>query len=253
MYLWKYWRESRIAFSVALLVIIGVFFNTFREHIRSVPDMRQLPMFLALLLYFQMVPLGFLGWLMGSIGAGRDLGEKNGSFLFTRPRRRGYFVWSDWACGLAQLLPLVMLSNFVVWFQAHRLLLMTGDPLHGRIPLTNGTTASLAVIVSLSCIIVFLLVALVFSLTYFSTVAFKHARGIIFAAGVLIAYPILAMRIKHYWPAIHMPDLFLQQFTFARGQVYSLTDHLGLSMAIRAGVVLLLPFAAQVVLEKTDI
>jgi hypothetical protein len=253
MYLWKYWRESRIAFSVALLVIIGAFLNTFRERIHSVPDVRQLSTLLALLLYFQMVPLGFLGWLMGSIGAGRDLGEKNGSFLFTRPRRRGYFVWSDWACGLAQLLPLVMLSNFVVWFQAHRLLLMTGDPLHGRIPLTNGTTASLAVIVSLSCIIVFLLVALVFSLTYFSTVAFKHARGIIFAAGVLIAYPILAMRIKHYWPAIHMPDLFLQQFTFARGQVYSLTDHLGLSMAIRAGVVLLLPFAAQVVLEKTDI
>jgi hypothetical protein len=61
------------------------------------------------------------------------------------------------------------------------------------------------------------------------------------------------MRIKHYWPTIDMPGLFLQQFTFAKGQVHSLTDHLGLSMAIRAGVVLLLPFAAQVVLEKTDI
>jgi hypothetical protein len=253
MYLWKYWRESRIAFSVALLVIIGAFLNTFRERIHSAPDVRQLSTLLALLLYFQMVPLSFLGWLMGSIGAGRDLGEKNGSFLFTRPRPRGYFVWCDWACGLVQLLPLVMLSNFVVWFQVHRLLLMTGDPLHGRIPLIDGTTPSLAVIVGLSCIIVFLLVALVFSLTYFSTVAFKHARGIIFAAGVLIAYPILAMRIKHYWPAIHMPGLFLQQFTFARGQVYSFTDHLGLSMAIRAGVVLLLPFAAQLVLEKTDI
>jgi len=69
----------------------------------------------------------------------------------------------------------------------------------------------------------------------------------------LIAYPILAMRIKHYWPAIHMPSLFLQQFTFAKGQVYSVADHLGLSMAIRSAVVLLLPFAAQVVLEKTDI
>ena len=134
MYLWKYWRESRIAFSVALLVIIGTFLNTFRERVHSVPDVRQLSTLLALLLYFQMVPLGFLGWLMGSIGAGRDLGEKNGSFLFTRPRRRGYFVWSDWACGLAQLLPLVMLSNFVVWFQIHRLLLMTGDPWYGVWP-----------------------------------------------------------------------------------------------------------------------
>ncbi len=253
MYLWKYWRESRIAFSVALVVIIGAFLNTFHERIHSAPDVRQLPMFLALLLYFQMVPLSFLGWLMGSIGAGRDLGEKNGSFLFTRPRTRAYFAWCDWACGLVQLLPLVMLSNFVVWFQIHRLLLMTGDPWHGRIPFADGTTSSLAVIVGLSCIIVFLLVALVFSLTYFSTVTFKHARGIIFAAGVLIAYPILAMRIKHYWPAIEMPGLFLQQFTFARGQVHSLADHLGLLMAIRAGVVLLFPFAAQMVLEKTDI
>ena len=57
----------------------------------------------------------------------------------------------------------------------------------------------------------------------------------------------------HYWPAIEMPSLFLQQFTFAKGQVYSVADHLGLSMAIRSAVVLLLPFAAQVVLEKTDI
>jgi hypothetical protein len=88
MYLWKYWRESRIVFSVALLVIIGAFLNTFRERFQSVPDVRQLPMFLAVLLYFQMVPLSFLGWLMGSIGAGRDLGEKT-AHSFSPDQERG--------------------------------------------------------------------------------------------------------------------------------------------------------------------
>ena len=42
------------------------------------------------------LPFAFLALKFGSFGVGRDLGEGSGSFLFSRPRSRAFFVWSDW-------------------------------------------------------------------------------------------------------------------------------------------------------------
>jgi hypothetical protein len=81
----------------------------------------------------------------------------------------------------------------------------------------------------------------------------KHAKGLIYAAGVLVGYVFLEQVVPHYWPGIHLPKLVLQEFVGDRLEVRGISDHLGLSVAIRAAIILLFPFATQFVLQKTDI
>jgi hypothetical protein len=253
MYLWKYWRDTRIIFSAAVLVIAALFIEILRERVGRVADAHQFANALPVFLLLHSLPLGFLGWFLGSFGIGRDLGEGSGSFLCSRPKNRSYFMWCSWACGLMQLLTIVALANMVLWFQIHRLLLSTGDASHGQISFPDGTSLSLISILCLTCAIVFLLVALVFTLTFSLTVVMKNVRGIIYGAGILVGYMILAARVTHYWHTVRLPNLAIQQFAYSKGQVAGIADHLGVSMAVRLAVILLFPFATQIVLEKMDI
>ena len=90
----------------------------------------------------------------------------------------------------------------------HRIIVAAGDPLHGSVML-SGRPVRLAFIVWLNFGAAYLLAGLVFSLTYFSTVLVKHAKGLIYGAGVLVGYVFLAGVLPHYWPGIHLPNLVL--------------------------------------------
>jgi hypothetical protein len=59
--------------------------------------------------------------------------------------------------------------------------------------------------------------------------------------------------VPHYWPGIHLPNLVLQEFIQSNRQVTGISNHLGLSVAIRGGIILLFPFATQLVVHKMDI
>jgi hypothetical protein len=257
MYPWKYWRESRIVFCGAVLCIAALFVLILRQDAPSgTPRIGMASGFFYVMLNVEAFLLGLLAWSFGSFGLGRDLGEKSGSFLLSRPIRRSSFIWMDWGCGLAQLFLIVVLSNLAVWFQAYRIVAAAGDPLHGYIPLNNSTIrlSSLATITSCA---VFLVVALVFSFTYFCTILIKHARGATFGALALAGYMAAAHILQHYWPNIQLPGLVVQEFaqltTKTGNSLAGISDHLWLWMSIRAVVVLLFPFAAQVFLEKADI
>jgi hypothetical protein len=255
MYLWKYWRETRILFGACLLGIAILFALILREHVIVASgnvQMDHLTIVLITGLVIQILPVSLVGWLMGSYGVGRDLGEKSGSYLFTRPGSRASFVWRDWGFGAAQLLTIIVLINLVLAFQIYSVLLATGDSFHGTVML-GGTSVPLIVPIGLNAIATFLLAALVFSITYFSTVLLRHSRGLLLGAGVLIGYLILQGIAKHYWPGVHLPNLFVLPFAPGGRMSTGLADHLGLSLAIRAAIVLLFPFAAQLVLEKADL
>jgi hypothetical protein len=203
-------------------------------------------------LTLQAFPISFVAWLLGSFGVGRDLGERSGSYVFTRPRRRAYFVWCDWVVGIALLLPIVALLNLVLGFMMRQMILAAGDPLHGSI-LLSGRPFTLAFIVGLSFGAAFLLAAFVFSVTYFSTVLVKNAKGLIYGAGVLLGYVFLEQVVPHHWPQINLPNLMLPVFLQSDGMVTGISGHLDLSFLVRAGIILLFPFAAQLVLQKTDV
>ena len=159
MYLWKYWRETRTAFSVGLVAIAVLFVLIFKERnliVSGNPPFDQFARLFPATLFVQAVPVSFFAWLIGSAGVGRDLGDGSGSYLFSRPTSRGFYVWRDWSFGLAQLLVIVVLLNVVLGFQIYRLLLaVAADPLHGRVALAGGPVA-LDFLVGLDCVVGFL-------------------------------------------------------------------------------------------------
>jgi hypothetical protein len=212
----------------------------------------ELSTILPFMLTMQAFPVSFVAWLLGSFGVGRDLGERSGSYLFTRPRNRAYFVWCDWGVGMALLLPIVALLDLVLGVLIHRIIVAVGDPLHGSLVI-SGRPVTLAFIIWLNFGAAFLLAGLVFSVTHFSTVLVKHAKGLIYGAGVLVGYVFLEQVVPHYWSAIHLPKLVMEVFVESNRLVTGISDHLGLSVAIRTALIVLFPLATQLILRKTDV
>ncbi|WP_158749359.1 hypothetical protein [Acidobacterium sp. S8] len=255
MYLWKYWRESRILFGISLLAIAVLTIAILRERLvmGGHPDGNvQFSGVWAVFLGIQIIPLCFIAWIFGSFGVGRDLGEHSGSFIFSRPQNRAWFIWRDWGFGLLQLLVIVICLNLAGWLQIHRVLAFMSDSTRDFVLSQNGY-ASIKMCTLIATLAAFLLAALVFSLTYFSTILIKNARGLFISAGVFLGYMVLSMVVKHYWPSVELPSLLLQPFTNTHQLGDGTVGHLGIAMAIRAVLVLLFPIAAQFVLERADI
>jgi hypothetical protein len=100
MYLWKYWRETRIIFGTSVVSIAIMFVvNLWSQNVDPLQSFDQLLTIIPTALALQAFPISFIAWLLGSFGVGRDLGERSGSYLFSRPRSRGFFVWHDWGLG----------------------------------------------------------------------------------------------------------------------------------------------------------
>jgi hypothetical protein len=253
MYLWKCWRDTRVVLAASLLCIGVLLALVLRQNlVLDHGPFENLPTILPFLLALQAFPLSFVAWLLAFFGIGRDLGERSGSYLFTRPRSRAYFVWCDWGVGMAVLLPIVAFLALVFGALLHRIIVALGDPLHGSVVI-SGRPVTLAYLVWLNFVAAFLLAGLVFSLTYFSTVLLKHAKGLIYGAGVLVGYLFLEQVVPHYWPGFHLPTLVLREFTQSHRNVTGFSNDLGISVAIRAAIILLFPLATQFVLQKADI
>jgi ABC-type transport system involved in multi-copper enzyme maturation permease subunit len=114
MYYWKIWRETRVVLFALLIVGVGVGWAAWSQInliLGAGFDVGQaLPAELASrvwgrgaeqVLIFGGVTLYFIGLLLGASGLGEEIERGTAVFLLTRPRSRGYFVWSFFlACAL---------------------------------------------------------------------------------------------------------------------------------------------------------
>jgi len=260
MYLWKYWRESRITFAVGMALVGLLLWGMLKMHVgypgpatgysqNGVPlntSQSMPPQMYLLITSILTLPLGFLALRFGSFGVGRDLGEGSGGFLFSRPSPRSFFVWSDWSYGMAQLLLLVLAANAVLAFCFHRIA-PDSDPV-----LIAGQPFSMFSIFCLHCVAGLLLTGLLFGLTYFTSVLVK-SRGVLLTIGVIVGYTIGKSIVKHYWPDITLPDVTLSEFSASRFGVAGFADHLGIEIALRSALVLAFPIAAQLLLQQRDV
>lgn len=258
MYLLKQWRESRIisilvpiglALLLALVVRTGVAMDT--VHFGDAPNHRGnfgvafIPFF-----YAEAGLVAFWGWLAAGIGAGKNLGEGSGSFLFTRPRRRAWFLWNDWGYAMAHIAIMIVLANLMIGLLLAHILHLMHMP--AAIPLTEtGEPVSLAVIMVVISIGVLLFAGLIYGLTYFSTIILQRTSGVMLGAGIIVAYLILGGLVHHYY-SVHLPNLILGLFQVESHHL-TFTGHLAAKMVARAAVMMAFPIAAQLILDRSEI
>ena len=262
MYMWKYWRETRLVLGISLFMIALLFghflkSNLLSDKLASYPQESIAHLFdVPTLPFFQTTSIAFLSWIMGSFGVGGTLGEMGGSYLFSRPRGRGYFVWRDWGFGMAQLLLVILLLNLVFGFQIHHWIVSAEDRFHGSLVLL-GRPVPLSTFVCLNTVAESLFAGLVFGLTYFSIIIMKSTKGIILSAGVLLGYVVLNIIIGSFWPSIHLPSLVLDVHPQFINSLPPATGHANVSFAVSASTrfvaLFFFPTAAQILLEKRDI
>lgn len=258
MYLSKQWREGRIISAIAVLSLMLLLFGIVKAYLKigdghlEGNDPRAFPVMFIALFYIESVLVAFWAWLAASIGVGRNLGEDSGSFLFTRPRSRAWFLWNDWGFGMAQLAIIILVANLMVgWLLHHIQMLMhlSGGVTFNR----HGNPIPVTLLLLLIGLGALLFSGLVFSLTYFSTIVLKRMSGVITGAGILVGYVVLRLVIAHYYPSIQLPDPIPNLFNFDHQTFNGLSDHLGLSLSIRAAVMLAFPIAAQLILDRSEI
>lgn len=261
MYLLKQWRESRYITGLAvvglvLLLLLAVKGNiAFSSNSTSVHSQNQgiIGEFLVPVFYIEAVFIAFWAWLVAGIGVGKNLGDESGSFLFTRPRRRAWFLWNDWGFAMAQIAIIIILSNLMFGWMAHRLVTATQIPATSGIQLTPGSSpVSLVFLMFLIGVGALLFSGLVYGVTYFSTIVLKRAMGVVLGVGILIGYVILAALLHHYY-SIHLPSLIPGPFDIENHRLAGLAGHLGISFMARAVVMLVFPIAAQLILYREEI
>src|ERR1035441_340905 len=142
MYLWKYWRESRITFAVGMALVGLLLWGVLKIHVGTVMQdpngggqIKDNQIYL-LIAAGLTLPFAFFALKFGSFGVGRDLGEGSGSFLFSRPRTRAFFVWSDWGYGMARFFRIVVAANAVLGWAIHRVAPATAVILMSRQPIS---------------------------------------------------------------------------------------------------------------------
>src|SRR6185312_2146808 len=211
MYLRKQWRESRI---VSILAAIGLLlllalvvrgavaidtvnFGDAQNHSEGFGAVF-IPIF-----YVEAVLVGFWGWLIAGIGVGKNLGEESGSFLLTRPRRRAWFLWSDWGYAMAQIAAIIVLANLMIGLLAAHLLHLMHLAAAVQI---DGDTISLFMMMVLVSVGALLFAGLIYGLTYFSTIVLKRSIGVMLGAGILFAYLIFIWLIHLLNPSVHFPN-----------------------------------------------
>jgi hypothetical protein len=259
MYLSKQWRESRIISTIAILALMlllllvikgGLVVDSLHTHDNN--NNGGFGMVFIPLFYAEAVLIAFWGWLVAGIGTGKNLGEDSGSFLFTRPRRRAWFLWNDWGFAMAQIAAIILLTNLMIGLFLEHILVLMHAP--GAVQMTDhGDTIPLLVLMAVISVGVLLFAGLIYGLTYFSTIVLRRAAGVMLGAGILVGYLILGGLLHHYYPSIHLPSLIMNVFNFDHHSMYGLSGSLGLSIAARAVAMLLFPLAAQVILERSEI
>lgn len=109
MYLWKYWRDTRLRFIFILISVVVVWV------LYVLVQMRRAGHPLAAALYWQDItatlwtffPCCLLGMGFAIAGPGEEFAQGTSDFLFTRPRSRQYFIWASWTAGAVQILVIV--------------------------------------------------------------------------------------------------------------------------------------------------
>ena len=255
MYLWKSWRSTRLIVGLYLLFLVIIGWAVFRHASMEI----SLPANDAVgawnLLALVVGPFGFVAWMIGSLGISRDIADGSGAFLLSRPRARKFFVWSDVAVAMAEILTLALatvalllaiLSNRINWQSPAHL------PHVAYLQIQPHLPASAALVMMLSLL---LYGSVIFGVTYLCMALVRRAvGGITLAALIFAAYAALrsAARSWNSFPRFNLPDWLLTPFAMQSREL-RMSHHFLESVIVRLTIVCLLIVAAQFMVERAEI
>ncbi len=252
MNVWRCWRTTRWVIGIYLLLLgYAVWRSIENGHVniyRPFSNEASVWLQLSLISHFTAVA----AWILGGLSLGRELADNSGAVLLSRPRSRSYFVWSETALVWAELLALIGLTSGL-YLAAIRYQLFTFVTSHQPFPsapLIAATHTQMEPIAApLILLSMFLYTGLVYSVTYLAVVSLRrNTVGLVAAVGIFALYQWLSVKTAFF---IDLPGWMLNPFT--RTLQYHLAPHLISSIAIRIGIILLLTYASQFVLERVEI
>ena len=256
MYFWKYWRDTRRGVYIylgllilsAFLWVIGMYQANRMGHISGDPAtlwMMDVGITFALSYLCGLV----MSFATGSNNAGADIGRGTGDFLITRPRSRRYFVWAGWTAGLVEVLGLITFTTLFVFAMSAWATGPVWRQLASSARFTIADKGVMDLMLMLATIV--LTAAVIYGLTYFMGVLLRGGqRGVIWSLAVMFGYSIIGSLLKQF-AGITLPSLNLADLASHPVQHWYLEPRIqivGWSM-----LALAFPFAAQVVLERSDI
>lgn len=228
MYFWKCWRDTRsffIVFAIIAAIVMpvaavvcvgtGLLENFGSEAFRST---------------FALIIL-FVALALGALCASEEFARDTIHFLFTKPRSRAYFLWTGWVVGCAQLLAIALIN----WAAGSLTLAHHSEnPVHAA-TLGSAMTRQLAGAAIEGLYI--------YCLTYALTVVLRNGlRGLGASMAIVFGVPFFEIAVRWRWK-INVPiptDPIASLSAFNSDIIWLL-------------VALLFVFAAQIVIERTEI
>lgn len=246
MYLWKCWRDARLAVAIFFVPIVFMLYGFLRHapaHIMT-SSHASAEWLLTRGLSLMGILLLFVGWSLGGDGIGHDIAEDRGAFLLTRPRLRRFFVWADsgFSFGLMAALAWGMTLLFLLLTLVHVIEFGPGMSLS---PLAF-------LLIPLSGVV---FAGLVYAVTYLCTMLVprdKTARVI--SVAVLIAYAYLYVKATRTWGGVTQylfPSWWVDPFPYQYSS--AVAPHFWLEVGGRVAAILVLLVVAQFVLERREI
>jgi ABC-type transport system involved in multi-copper enzyme maturation permease subunit len=226
MYLWKCWRDTR-SFFIALLVIVGA-----QVPITAVVyGGASLGEEFGKTFLFPMFPnmLQFTALGLGALCAVEEFSEETTQFLLTKPRPRAYFVWSSWVTGFVELVTIALVYLSAGWLTV------------ACCAKSHFSSAFFGSLKEQGIIAIIIFVLLNYCLIFFLTVLLRGGmKGLGATMGIVLVLQATAVR-QRWHRGLPTPD----------------DPFVGLPMAVSnivwILVSLLLVFAAQIVIERTEI
>ncbi len=249
MYFWKCWRESRAQLIVGVVVTLALCgVNTLVAVKIGAPGVTPVGAHPATVAQSQLAaamanlgPMGGLmaliwGLVLGSKGLGKEFEDKTAEVLFTRPKRRRYWVWAGWPAGVLNLTIIVFAAAATTYGVSFY---FTGRFYTWRLLATIPTLT--------------LCGAVAYGLTYFLTVATRSARQAqSYALGLLII-AFLFRDLANSYLKTHLPpllNLLIRTCYWALGPSHSFPFVAAAGWAI---VALAFPLASQLIVEHTQV
>lgn len=245
MYLWKCWRDTRVKFFVAFVIVLLLNFLPFvgaiyAQHLQKPGKVQNL---LEAAFVFPAGLLWFFGWILSKDNVGADIGHGCGDFLLTRPASRGRLVWTGWMAG--------MVENIVLWIVIssvmYGIMLIELHLLGISVLSLPNTLVSFAFVFLLFAI--FLLnLGMIYGLGYCIGVITRSGPwALIGSVIVLFGYGLLKSLLQHW--NIDLPDFFLPLNTHHNQLEIPST----LAFVVHGCLLVAFPAVAHFALERMDV